>query len=303
MSSDAGGAGSGGGGGAGRATAGVKRRRAIAGIDDVEDAPDAEALRRQQRAAAVAAAAVGGSGGGGGPDDGPDSDSSLESEGEGDDLIEDQEADYQAMPELDRYEEQHIDNREYGLDLEARRRAEEDLDRQDGGRRRGMEIFDDDAEAEVDDSHRDKWRAREERQAYELEDDLWDTEGLVLENFDVPLRQWIATDRPRREIARRFRLFLNHFDAAHAEDELQRLMFPPAGAEVHRLGHGGYVKRIEDMCGKNKQSCEVSYLDLSKAHPTLAIWLADAPQDMLAVFDEVLLGVVRPLAAALLAMD
>ena len=48
-----------------------------------------------------------------------------------------------------------------------------------------------------------------------------------------------------------------------------------------------YQDKILQMCTANKQSLEVSYLDLSNLVPNLAIWLADAPKDMLAVFDEV----------------
>lgn len=32
---------------------------------------------------------------------------------------------------------------------------------------------------------------------------------------------------------------------------------------------------------------QVSYIDLSKAVPILAIWLADVPKDMLEIMDEV----------------
>ena len=38
--------------------------------------------------------------------------------------------------------------------------------------------------------------------------------------------------------------------------------------------------------------CQVSYRDLSEHSPTLAIWLADAPKDMLEIFDEVANDVV-----------
>lgn len=37
----------------------------------------------------------------------------------------------------------------------------------------------------------------------------------------------------------------------------------------------------------NRQSLEVSYLDLITVCPTLAVWAADAPTEMLKIFDEV----------------
>jgi len=47
------------------------------------------------------------------------------------------------------------------------------------------------------------------------------------------------------------------------------------------------------MCARNGASLEVSYKDLSEHSPTLAIWLADAPRDMLEIFDEIVNAVVR----------
>ena len=41
------------------------------------------------------------------------------------------------------------------------------------------------------------------------------------------------------------------------------------------------------MCVSNRQSLEVSYLHLSQREPMLAIWVADAPADMLGIFDDV----------------
>ena len=41
------------------------------------------------------------------------------------------------------------------------------------------------------------------------------------------------------------------------------------------------------MCSANEQSLQVSYLKLSYTAPLLAIWLADAPREMLSIFDKV----------------
>ena len=53
-----------------------------------------------------------------------------------------------------------------------------------------------------------------------------------------------------------------------------------------------YTERISDMCARNSRSLLVSYLHLSHAVPVLAIWLADAPQDMLRILDKVTYEVV-----------
>lgn len=40
------------------------------------------------------------------------------------------------------------------------------------------------------------------------------------------------------------------------------------------------------MCANNEQSLHVSYLDLSQAAPSLGIWLADCPAEMLKLFNQ-----------------
>jgi DNA replication licensing factor MCM2 len=37
----------------------------------------------------------------------------------------------------------------------------------------------------------------------------------------------------------------------------------------------------------NRESLEVSYLHLAEQEPTIAAWLADAPMEILPIFDEV----------------
>lgn len=46
------------------------------------------------------------------------------------------------------------------------------------------------------------------------------------------------------------------------------------------------------MCASNSSSLTISYVHLGDMVPILAIWLADVPKDMLAIFDEVLKEVV-----------
>ncbi|CAM9685560.1 unnamed protein product [Ectocarpus sp. 4 AP-2014] len=97
---------------------------------------------------------------------------------------------------------------------------------------------------------------------------------MNLEDFQgVPLREWIAQDATRREIKRRFQSFLLTFQEKGAR------------APVHE-------SKIKTMCAANRASLEVSYIDLSKAVPILAIWLADVPKDMLEIMDEVTNAVV-----------
>mmetsp|Transcript_30072 Transcript_30072/g.98389 ORF Transcript_30072/g.98389 Transcript_30072/m.98389 type:complete len:547 (+) Transcript_30072:242-1882(+) len=84
---------------------------------------------------------------------------------------------------------------------------------------------------------------------------------INLETMDMPLREWIAQDRTRREIKRRFRNYLES-DESH-------------------------MTSIRSMCANNLASFEVSYQSLSSDVPILAIWVADAPRDIIEIFDEV----------------
>jgi hypothetical protein len=58
---------------------------------------------------------------------------------------------------------------------------------------------------------------------------------LNLEVFDCPLREWMATERPRKEIKRR----LKHFLTSFRDDK---------GKLVHQ-------EKIESMCAANQQVC------------------------------------------------
>mmetsp|Transcript_36217 Transcript_36217/g.53037 ORF Transcript_36217/g.53037 Transcript_36217/m.53037 type:complete len:172 (-) Transcript_36217:109-624(-) len=47
-----------------------------------------------------------------------------------------------------------------------------------------------------------------------------------------------------------------------------------------------YEMRIRAMCAANASSLEISYLHLMSREPTLAIWIVDAPRDLLDVLRE-----------------
>lgn len=91
----------------------------------------------------------------------------------------------------------------------------------------------------------------------------------VIENLDErkgnTLREWVLSEPVDREIFRRFRNFL----ATHTDEQ---------GNNVH-------FERIKTMCQTNGESLVVSYTDLCVVQPVLAIYVADAPTEMLAIFD------------------
>lgn len=208
-----------------------------------------------------------------------------EEEEEGEDLLENAERDYQYIEALDTYGTEGIDDRDYeAMDYDQRKAAEEELrrrDRERGGRNDGFYGLLDTMETEEDDEARQARRAmftRGEDQP-EAEENVTDDEDLDgedqvnLEAFDVPLREWIAQDRTRREIQRRFRAFLRHY---MGEPDEQR----------RRRGNGIYEQRIRAMCASNLSTLQVSFIHLMESEPILATWLADAPKDMLLVLNE-----------------
>lgn len=89
----------------------------------------------------------------------------------------------------------------------CRRAADEELDKLDAIRR------------ERDDDQDDELEGANEREQEDLDDYSEDEQDLPaigdralnLEAFECPLREWIAEDRTRREIQRRFRSFLLTF--------------------------------------------------------------------------------------------
>lgn len=209
-----------------------------------------------------------------------------EEEEEGEDLLERAERDYQRIDALDSYGTEGIDDRDYGnLNIDERRAAERDLERRDrqgrgGTRTEGfLAAMDSHGADEEDDEARRQRRGVFQRDDDQEEDDEEEEEDLDaddqvnLEAFDVPLREWIAQDRTRREIQRKFRAFLKNFTPEN-----------PTGK--NRRGTGLYEQKIRTMCSNNLASLQVSYLHLMEAEPVLAFWVADAPKDMLLVLAE-----------------
>ena len=204
-----------------------------------------------------------------------------EEEEDGEDLMENAERDYQRIEALDTYGTEGIDDRDYDLmDEDERRAAEAEMNRRDRGRNQGFYGLLDEVENEEDHEARQARRAMFGRQPVgdameeeEEEEDLDGEDPINLEAFDVPLREWIAQDRTRREIQRKFRAFLKHYR-------------PDAAETRRRRGNGLYESKIRNMCAANLSSLTVSYLHLMNAEPVLAYWLADAPKDMFLVLNE-----------------
>lgn len=205
--------------------------------------------------------------------------------------------DYAPAPELDYYDPEVLDEGEIYESYEKRIRdrlaAEEELDAMDL-RRKAREM-----EADYNLERVNRFE-RQELDGYDEDEEEEMDEGaeraLNLEKFECPLREWIAEDRTRREIQKRFRKFLDHYydGMEKVVDWMKRnegnTQLPPELQSINQ--NPIYKKAIDTMCSANKASLEVSFSHIAKVQSLLAVWLIDVPRDMLQIFDEVLQSVV-----------
>ncbi|ONK58662.1 uncharacterized protein A4U43_C09F15380 [Asparagus officinalis] len=104
-------------------------------------------------------------------------------------------------------------------------------------------------------------------------DDEYDEDGeLNMYRVQGTLREWVTRDEVRRFIARKFKDFLLTYKNKHGDLE--------------------YIRLINEMVLANKCSLEIDYKQFIYIHPNIAIWLADAPQSVLEVFEDVAKSVV-----------
>ena len=246
-----------------------------------------------------------------------------EAEPEGEELFGDAafERDYQERPELDVYDEADLDQATYApLTAEQRLQAERKLrerekaqarERQrrglggnaDGVQRGPAAFADEDSDMSMGgainrnlidskrkrrggyrDDESDQIERTERGDGGDPDDSGDDGDGdgdgdepqFPLEEQRGPLREWVCEEEPRQELLRRFRKFLITYPVENPRKNL-------------------YQERIRTMCAANGESLHVSYLDLSAQEPLLAVWVADAPGELLAAFDEALEAVVLKL--------
>ncbi|TGJ84728.1 hypothetical protein E0Z10_g4014 [Xylaria hypoxylon] len=194
------------------------------------------------------------------------------------------ERDYQDKGETDDYERIGLDDEgEYDdLELGDRRRLEAQLNRRDRevARRRAPAAFlpdEGDGGSDIDLTA----QPRRRRHHYDEDpDDMMDqdimAEELSLEALqDVKassLTDWVSQPAVQRTIKREFKAFLTEYT-----DE--------SGSSV-------YGNRIRTLGEVNAETLEVSYDHLSSSKAILAYFLANAPQEMLVLFDQVAMDVV-----------
>ncbi|XP_060184338.1 DNA replication licensing factor MCM2 [Lycium barbarum] len=102
------------------------------------------------------------------------------------------------------------------------------------------------------------------------EDDENDEGEFEMYRVQGTLREWVTRDEVRRFIAKKFKEFLLTYVNPKNEH-----------------GDFEYLRQINEMVSVNKCSLEIDYKQFIYVHPNIAIWLADAPQSVLEVMEEV----------------
>merc|ERR1719247_900332 len=203
------------------------------------------------------------------------------SEGEGEDLYDEeggrqvfQLEDYRAIAALDRYEseglahETDVDEGDAGLQMQRRFQADAEMDRRDRRRARGLPgaLEEDELQAE----ERDRRRRRLLRERMGVFGDLGGEEGRLrvsLEELKGPVRDHLESEPVREAVSAKFREFLRT-----ATDDSGRSVF---------------AERIDRMCAANRQTLEVPFTLLAEHSKVLAMWIVDAPLQVLPLFHKV----------------
>nr|CAN78904.1 hypothetical protein VITISV_022714 [Vitis vinifera] len=134
----------------------------------------------------------------------------------------------------------------------------------------------DDADAMLSSPGRSRGHSREDvpmtdqtdDEPYEDDDD--DDGEFEMYRVQGTLREWVTRDEVRRFIAKKFKEFLLTYVNPKNEH-----------------GDFEYVRLINEMVSANKCSLEIDYKQFIYIHPNIAIWLADAPQSVLEVMEDV----------------
>ena len=192
------------------------------------------------------------------------------------------EQDYRGKDDNDTYEGIDIDDEgQYDeMSLGDRRRLEAQLNRRDkevARRRRMPAVFleDDDGDIDLTAQPRRRRHHYDEDPDDDMDQDIMDEELSLEALQDVKaasLTEWVSQPAVQRTIKREFKAFLTEYT-----DE--------SGSSV-------YGNRIRTLGEINAESLEVSYDHLSSSKAILAYFLANAPSEMLKLFDDVALDVV-----------
>ncbi|KAK8939204.1 hypothetical protein KSP39_PZI011216 [Platanthera zijinensis] len=205
-------------------------------------------------------------------------DDGEDGEEEGEDLFNDNYLqDYRQIQGQDQYESMGLDDSledERDLDqiMADRKAAEMELDAREGrtaeaNRKLPRMLHDQD---QLLPGLRDDLPTTDPTEEDTYEDEYDDDAELNMYRVQGTLREWVTRDEVRRFIAKKFKEFLLTYVNPKNEH-----------------GDYEYVRLINEMVLANKCSLEIDYKQFIYIHPNIAIWLADAPQSVLEVMEEV----------------
>ncbi|KAF3935370.1 hypothetical protein ABW20_dc0107286 [Dactylellina cionopaga] len=201
----------------------------------------------------------------------------LVEEEDGIDLMNYAENDYAPDALKDKYEVDGLDDAEYeDIGLAERRLLDERMGRRDRARAPAIFIDDDDDEVNLlSQPRRQRHRYTNYDEALGSED-TWDQE-LSLEGLadvkNASLPEWIALPAVQRSIAREFKSFLLEY----------------VDSSTHSSVYGTRIRNLGEM---NAESLEISYKHLADTKAVLAYFLANAPTEVLPIFDAVAMDAV-----------
>lgn len=195
---------------------------------------------------------------------------------------ENMERDYIPLPELDHYEEEHLDDMPVSeLSIGERIAAEATLrerDRLEGRRqryRKGLDLFDDMSELDSQISYR-QMRRRKRIAVNVLEGDKAEAETETIDNIEdtrgMSNREWLSQRATKNEIRNRFKNLLK--------------------TVVDNTGQSVFGQKLRTMTELNQQSFELEYTILAREQPALALFLVEAPHQMIELFNEAAKSIV-----------
>lgn len=193
------------------------------------------------------------------------------------------EQDYHERDANDEYEGVDLDDEEYGeMDLAARRRLEAQLNRRDRevARRQRLPVAflpgeDEDGDIDLTAQPRRRRHRYDEDPDDVMDGDIMEEELSLDALRDVKssnITEWVSQPSVQRSIKREFKSFLTEYVDEH--------------------GLSVYGNRIRTLGEINAESLEVSYAQLTDMKAILAFFLANAPAEVLKLFDEVAMDVV-----------
>lgn len=187
------------------------------------------------------------------------------------------ERDYVPIPELDHYEEEHLDDQSVSeMSIGERIAAETTLrerDRIEGRRagvRRGLDIFDDLSEPDSQTSYRQiKRRRRLAESALKGNEMDAELETETIDNIEdtrgMSIKEWLSQRATKNEIRNRFKDLLKTY--------------------VDETGRSVFKEKLRSMTELNQQSFELEYTVLAQEQPALALFLVEAPDEIFEIFN------------------